>query len=79
MASRIGAAFKQKILSRIDDPLPLLPVRHKNQHLIGNLPRFMISDDHESEPLGDINGKPVKELIVSERELLQYVKDAYKD
>ena len=71
----------------IDEPLPLLPIKHKNQHLIGNLPKFKYktrvdredSDEEfdEVEPLGSIIGKPPKEVIVTERDLLIYLKDSY--
>ena len=64
----------------IADPLPILPKSYKNQHLIGNLPKFSYDDENcEPEPLGQINGKPQKEVVVNERDLLQYVKEAYTD
>jgi len=48
--------------------------------LIGNLPKFSYDDeDYEAEPLGRINGKPQKEVVVKERDLLQYVKEAFID
>jgi len=35
--------------------------------------------DSDAEPLGNINGKPKKEVILTERDLLQHLKDAHKE
>ena len=57
-------------IQKIEEPLPLLPRNHKNQHLIGNLPKFSYIDGDYPEPLGEIKGKPQKEVVVNERDLL---------
>lgn len=51
-------------MSKIVEPLPLLPIKYKNQELIGNLPKF--GHDKINSDLGLINGHPVPELIFDE-------------
>jgi hypothetical protein len=45
------------------------------------IPRHIYNSEsfnqQDSEPLGEINGKPYKEAVLRELELLTYIKDAF--
>jgi len=62
--------------------LPLLPKRFKEQevHRPGNadlkkLPAFLASE--EQQYLNRINGPPLNQAVLEERDLLKYVKEAH--
>lgn len=75
--SNIGQAMKKFVLANIEAPLPLLPARHRISIKTPPLPKFTFNDSGKAEPLGQINGRPLKEVFQFETDLLQYLKEAY--
>jgi hypothetical protein len=56
--------MKMLIMSKIVDPLPILPAKHKNQELIGNLPKF--GSEGINSDLAHMNGRPKNHLVFDE-------------
>lgn len=56
--------MKKLFVSKIEDPLPILPANLKAPIIA--LPKFSFNNPDLAEQLGFINGKPLKEYFAQE-------------
>jgi hypothetical protein len=64
LSTKLGEVMKRLIMSKIVDPLPILPAKHRNQELIGNLPKF--GSEEINSDLAHMNGRPKNHLVFDE-------------
>jgi len=74
LVNSVGQALKKLLLTKIEEPLPILAAHAKT--FGDSLPKFVAPSNQE--PLGDINGRPFKEIFAYEQDLFQYLKSAYE-
>ena len=77
LISTLGQALLKKLAAKIEDPLPLYPTRPRLPINCNPLPRFATNAAFQ-EALGQINGRPAREVFETERDLHTHLHKAFK-
>lgn len=66
-------------MKAIEEPLPLLSKNIKNFTLTDNAPKLYANRSISSDSIGVVAGKPERLLVINERDILTYLKQAFSN